>query len=163
MTDRNTATMEFISRGSHDKSRRVFQFESINMLKENADGNVNTYVRFGEDFLLIRIKDGEGNETQIKRHLDGRIAQVSKNGDSIDLNWSESLHPRLLSLIDSKGRKVEFIYNEKELVAVENSGGRLLKYKYKRKNPNATKVARVVVFESRCAGCLSEDEPDDQN
>ena len=158
MIGQNTATMEFISVGSQPHIRRRFEFENPNILEEIAGANQNTYFRFGEEFLLIKAKDAEGNVTRIKRYSDGRIARISKDRDHIDLNWSESPNPRLLSLIDNKGRKIKFVHRGTELMAVKTALGHFSRYKYMRARPNEAKVAKIVVLDSRSVRCISEDK-----
>ena len=109
MIDPNTATMRFQNESEHMSGQRTFQYENPEMLLESVRGCENTYIKFGDSFLLTSVKDTGGHRVDITRYQDGRIAMVSNAKIYFELHWSHSSIPRLISISIAGGRPFPFL------------------------------------------------------
>ena len=97
-----------------------------------------TYQKLGADFYLTSVELFTGDKVLIERFTDGRIAKVSHEDKFIQFKWSEGERPRLVSVVDNAGRRVEFVHREGLLQSVKTvSGG---KWAYSYKNGKLVKV-----------------------
>ncbi len=130
MLDKKTATMRFTPKIAQPIPTQSFQYDSPNKIVEESASYKKTFTRFGEDFYLTNVKLSTGDEINIYRSANGRIAKITDEGNYIQFNWADKSEPRLLSIFDKANRQVWFNSNRGQLKKVKSVSGGIWKYSY---------------------------------
>jgi YD repeat-containing protein len=119
----------FVLKTQEPSLHQSFQLNG-DTITEQIVGLTRSYKKLGNEYRLTEISDSNGNHIKISFDHRHNINRVEGSAGTLDLEWADTAHPRLLGVNDSAGRRVSFKCEQQRLRSAVDADGNEWLYDY---------------------------------